>query len=393
MEYDPEYKPIVDFILERLSEGDFPTFSNNDSALMSKLYSEVTLGLVTARGIQARGDMLKTIVTGQKMTVPARSRFFPEDMRKSIIDHQQKQYVYKYKLGDRTFKIVFGLLATTNMSDVQLDLAAQKVCSWLSVCAKYANAKCGINQHIYIYLGGHKKRFPKSTITTIGTSNVNSGFSSICQHTNEIVIYRQEEWFKVFVHETFHSFGFEPDENNERQLSNYMRTILPINPSVRVSEAYVETWARIINAAYAAVLKTSSKEEYLSIVRFSLLVESMFSVIQASRILSFMNISYADVINKTSVVAKTMYKEKTNVFAYYILTAAFMFSPYRFLRWCGNYNTNWLQFNNSPYSVNNFESLINRCLRNRALGQLFIDTASVEGDLKIGLRMSVVEVN
>ena len=103
--------------------------------------------------------------------------------------------------------------------------------------------------------------------------------------------------------------------------------------------------------------------------------------------------SYADVINKTSVVAKTMYKEKTNVFAYYILTAAFMFSPYRFLSWCGNYNTNWLQFNNSPYSVSNFESLINRCLRNRALGQLFIDTASVEGDLKIGLRMSVVEVN
>ena len=64
------------------------------------------------------------------------------------------------------------------MSDVQLDLAAQKVCSWLSVCAKYANAKCGINQHIYIYLGGHKKRFPKSTITTIGMSNVNSGFKA-----------------------------------------------------------------------------------------------------------------------------------------------------------------------------------------------------------------------
>ena len=82
-----------------------------------------------------------------------------------------------------------------------------------------------------------------------------------------------------------------------------MRTILPINPSVRVSEAYVETWARIINAPYAAVLKHPVKR-YLSIVRFSLLVESMFSVIQASRILSFMNISCADVINKTSVVTR-----------------------------------------------------------------------------------------
>ena len=91
----------------------------------------------------------------------------------------------------------------------------------------------------------------------------------------------------------------------------------------------------------------------------------MFSAIQAYRILAFMNIAYSDVINKGSVIAKTLYKEKSNVFAYYILSATFLSNPYRFLRWCGKYNTNWLQFNNSPYAVKEFEGFIKRSLHNR----------------------------
>ncbi len=392
MDYDPEYKPIIDYILEKLSEGNFPDYTKRDMALMTKLYNEITMGLVSARAAQAKGDLLKTIVVGSQMTMPSPSRFMSNKIRQHITDNQKKQYVYKYKIGERDFKIVFGLLSSTNISDAELDLAAQKVCSWLVVCAKYAKARCGRKQHIFIYMGGHKKKLPHSNIKTIGADNVNSGFSSICQHTNEIIIYRQEEWFKVFLHETFHSFGFEPNETSERQLKNYLKDMLPIQPSVRVSEAYVETWARILNSSYSAILKSADKDEYLSLVRFSLLVESMFSIIQASRILSFMNLTYSDIMDKTSVIARTMYKETTHVFAYYILTASFMFNPYRFLKWCGNFNTNWLEFNNSPYAVSNFESFITRTLRNRSLGEMYRETANLGGGLNIGLRMTIVDV-
>ena len=393
MDYDPEYKPIIDFILEKLSGGNFPEYSKRDISLMTKLYNEISVGLVTARAIKSRGDMLKTIITGSQMTIPSPSRYLSNTVRQDIIDHQIKQYVYKYKLGDRNIKIVFGLLRSSIISDPELDLAAQKVCSWLAVCAKYAKARCGQKQHIYIYLGSHKKRFPRSNITSIGAKHVNSGFSTICQHTNEIIIYRQEEWFKVFIHETFHSFGFEPNENSERILSDYLKEKLPIKPRVRVSEAYVESWARIINSSYASILKSNDLKEYLTLVRFSLLVESIFAVIQASRILTFMNLSYSDVIDKTSVTAKTMYKEDTNVFAYYLLTASFIIRPYRFLKWCSKYNTTWLEFNNSPYAVDDFKDFINKCLRNNELINLYNETALIENGRNVGLRMSIVDVN
>ena len=55
MDYDPEYKPIIDYILEILSQGNFPVFTRSDTSLMTKLYNEITLGNVTARGALARG--------------------------------------------------------------------------------------------------------------------------------------------------------------------------------------------------------------------------------------------------------------------------------------------------------------------------------------------------
>ncbi|MAV56261.1 MAG: hypothetical protein CMI79_01835 [Candidatus Pelagibacter sp.] len=393
MDYDREYKPLINFILEKLSGGNFPEYSKKDISLMTKLYNEISIGFVTARAIKSKGDMLKTIVSGSQMTIPSPSRFLSKTVRQDIIDNQVKQYVYKYKLGYRNIKIVFGLLKSSMISDEELDHGAEKICSWLAVCAKYAKARCGQKQDVYIYMGNHKKRFPKSTVINIGPNNVNSGFSTICQNANEIIIYRQEEWFKVFLHETFHSFGFEPNEASERTLSDYLKEMLPIEPRVRVSEAYVETWARIINSSYASIIKSSDLNEYIALVRFSLLVESLFAVIQASRILTFMNLSYSDVIDKTSITAKTMYKENTNVFAYYLLTAAFIIKPYLFLKWCSNYNSNWLEFNNSPYAINNFKDFVNKSLQNRDLIKIYNKTANIENTQTIGLRMSIVDVN
>ena len=91
MDYDPEYKPIIDFILEKLSGGNFPEYSKRDISLMTKLYNEISVGLVTARAIKSRGDMLKTIVTGSQMTIPSPSRYLSNTVRQDIIDHQIKQ--------------------------------------------------------------------------------------------------------------------------------------------------------------------------------------------------------------------------------------------------------------------------------------------------------------
>ena len=131
------------------------------------------------------------------------------------------------------------------MSD--LEYYVQMIISWIYSVVKYTDYNCGKNQLVDIYFTDYKKKFPKSSVITLGPINCNSGFSTVCAERNEITIFRSEEWFKVFLHESFHSFGLEPDNSCEMQLSNYISDTLPIKSMVRVSESYVEVWARIIN--------------------------------------------------------------------------------------------------------------------------------------------------
>ena len=62
---------------------------------------------------------------------------------------------------------------------------------------------------IHLFMTDFKKEIPKSTVDVIDVMNVNSGLSDVCQRDSEIIIYRKEEWFKVFIHETFHSLGLD----------------------------------------------------------------------------------------------------------------------------------------------------------------------------------------
>ena len=51
------------------------------------------------------------------------------------------------------------------------------------------------------------KKLPNSKGDIITSTNVNSGYSSYKfneSYKRDIIIYRFEEWFKVFLHETIH---------------------------------------------------------------------------------------------------------------------------------------------------------------------------------------------
>ena len=79
--------------------------------------------------------------------------------------------------------------------------------------------------------------------------HVNSGYTTACPRTGEIVVFRQEEWFKVFVHETFHTFSLDAGAGAPA-LNEISQRLLPVSASHAVEEAYTETWARVINVLY-----------------------------------------------------------------------------------------------------------------------------------------------
>ena len=74
-----------------------------------------------------------------------------------------------------------------------------------------------------------------------------------------------------------------------------------------------------------------------------------------------MGMEYKDIIdikNEESVRLRSLYKEDSNVFAYYILTAIFMNNYYYFLLWCAKNNSNIFRFSRAEYVVKKFKDFI-----------------------------------
>jgi L-rhamnose isomerase len=66
-----------------------------------------------------------------------------------------------------------------------------------------------MTEKIYIYHTSLLKILPNTNVDILNENNVNTAFTRTCPSNSEIVVFRKEEWFKVFIHETFHSFGID----------------------------------------------------------------------------------------------------------------------------------------------------------------------------------------
>lgn len=389
MNYDQGYKNAMDTILDIMHSRSHSYFSLQDVSILEPLYNEIVNGIVYAKK-QFDMDKVKMMInTGNKMFMPSRSRYMPNEITEYIGKNLKQQVQYSCLVGTRKLLVRFGLF-DNKLEFSELEYYFQMIVSWIHTISLYSDKSCGRTQVINFYLTDFKKLFPKSSVKILGPFNCNSGSSTVCSDSNTITIYRSEEWFKVFIHETFHSFGLEPKHHCETRLSNYISTLLPIQSNVRVSEAYVETWARLINVVYSAIINSDGRDEFYNILRFSLQIECLFSVYQAVSVLNFMNLDYNSVIDKTSVAAKMMYKENTHVFAYYILSASFMCNIFGFVRWCTKTNTKWLQFYNSNRSCKSFERLIKDSLYSKEMLEI-CDLFKKKEWRTQGLRFSIVD--
>ena len=207
------------------------------------------------------------------------------------------------------------------------------------------NKNCCKKLDIYIYLSNKKKYIPKENNILLEAEHINSGYSYLCKENNEIIIYRKEEWFKVFIHECLHAFGMHTLKYENLNLIN---NIFNINPKLHISlcESYVETWARILNVCNSGYKNSRTYNEFNINVKKLLNMESEFSSIQASKILNYMNM-YDDYNNADL----KYYNESTNVYSYYILTNIFMNNINNFLNICFVNNKNNIMMNDNIYMI------------------------------------------
>jgi hypothetical protein len=104
--------------------------------------------------------------------------------------------------------------------------------------------------------------------------------------------------------------------------------------------------------------------------------ESLFSLFQNIKILNYMGLDYNIISNCTDsnyIVAKKLYKEETNAFAYYIIVSILLSNFNNFILWCIDNNTNIIQFDKSKQSITNFVKFIYKNYKSSELLNIIVD--------------------
>ena len=276
--------------------------------------------------------------------------WFPNLIRKHIDESIFTQLCYSFQLFGRKIKIYFLLEDIIVDSHInEYNKYVDNILIWLYILNEYASKNCADELTIYLYFTSLNKNIPSSNINVLDQHNVNTAFTTTCPKKSEIVIYRKEEWFKVFLHETFHTFGLDFSDMNTEDCKNKILSIFPVNSTVNLYESYSEFWAKIMNCLFCSyhLENKDNTEDFLNNCEFFINFERIFAYFQMIKVLDFMNLNYSQLYKKgaqNDIIRNTMYKEKTNVLSYYIITLILLNDYPSFLEWCNKNNTSLLQF-------------------------------------------------
>jgi hypothetical protein len=220
---------------------------------------------------------------------------------------------------------------------------------------------------------------PASKITILNENNVNTAFTYTCPVDSEIVVFRKEEWFKVLMHESFHNFSLDFSDMNVIDCKDKILSIFKVNSDVNLFEAYTEFWAEIMNAAFCSfylIKYTDTKDdnfifkEFLKNFDFFVNFERTYKFFQMIKTLDFMGLTYLDLISNNPTAQstrETLYKEESNVLAYYIITTILINNYQGFLSWCNTNNLSLLQFKKTTNNIDEFCNFIEKNYKTRSL--------------------------
>ena len=302
--------------------------------------------------------------------------YFPQEIRKVIETKTVNKILYYCVLNER--KITLTFFTFKNETNFAIyDKYAKQVFMLIAILTHYSSSECSKSLNIFIYLTDFKRIIPDNNYTILGSYNVNGGFTTTCDKNSEIVVYRKEEWFKVLIHEAFHNLGLDFSKMNTNQFHSKIKQLFPINSKFNIFESYCEFWARILNSAfcsYNVIDNKNDKDAFKTFLDFFIQIERLFSLFQCNKILNFLGISYQNLYetdNGSHIARENLYKETTNVFAYYIVTAFLLDNYVNVMNWCNKNNLSCFKFNNSQRNLDLFYNLIeNSYKRNEFLKNL-----------------------
>jgi hypothetical protein len=391
--------------------------SRKTDIILKELYNYIFFAYKYLTQLKKNGNYftfnIKKIVNENQITRPKNFNFnsFPILVRKHIDHLSMSELTYTFSLFDRSIKIHF----VTDDLNVELSLDTyhkyvDTMIMWLYILNQYGSKTCSNTLIVYLYFTSLEKKLPNSNICVLDEINVNTAFTTTCPKDSEIVVFRKEEWFKVFIHETFHNFGLDFSDMNNNEAHECILKIFKINSDVNLYESYTEFWAEIINALFCSFFSIKDKtnvEEFLEYSEYFINFERTYSFFQMIKILNFMGVTYNDLYSNTynsKIMRDKLYKEKTNVFSYYVIKCILMNNYQHFLSWCKKHNLYLLQFKKTIYNQREYCKFIEKSYKLKSMLEgikettLFLETIGRRNKTEnykyilSNLRMSICEL-
>ena len=260
---------------------------------------------------------------------------------------------YTFSICDREFMIFIwfptvlqNTIPKTILSEHEIETKIKTILNkmfiWLHMICAFPNKnkQCSKKVNIFVFLTNHGKFLPKNRLQIIDAKHANTAFTQGCiSEESNIYIFREEEWFKVFIHESFHVFGMDFIDIHHENVNVSIRKVFPIDVNdIRSYETYTEVWGETINLmfyVYFTNLPASkgrlSMVHWIRVLEQLFRVEQTFSLFQCCKVLSHYKLEYTDLFHPEKA---KIYKEKTQIFSYFVLKSIWLVHINSFLEFC-----------------------------------------------------------
>lgn len=243
-----------------------------------------------------------------------------------------KIVTYENIINGKKYILEF-VIYNDEISIKKLDTIVEKMLLVLQVLLTISNNETRNGQHVTFFL----TPFLKGTDTTnniLGANNVNSGFTYPYLINGITFIYRKEEFFKVFIHESIHYYGIDKSlhlhfNSETNYISNYNKFINLFNISnkdyknIGINESLTEFWTFIIFICVVSYQKSIKLAKFIYDFERYYNIESIHIIFQVVKILAYNNLTYIQLLSNSE---KNKYKENSHIFSYYIVKAMLVYN-------------------------------------------------------------------
>ena len=253
---------------------------------------------------------------------------------------------YENIINEQTFTFNFIIYDKTKLNIKKLNNCVKTMLVFLQVIINITNNKkvttnsekvttnsekattniCNSNGlQLTIFMTHFVKKFELYTNKVLGALNINTGLTYPCLKTGDIYIYRKHEFFKVFIHETLHSYNVDKllHTNYESNITfqNLIKTfnIAPSASSYKkigLNEAITEFWAFILHTFIYCYNNSLNFVKLIELFERFYKIEVNHSFFQVAKILHVNKLNYAQFLTTITKNGPVLYNETSHVLSY-----------------------------------------------------------------------------